>query len=361
MTMTTPSWVRVRVRVRHRRRAVVLAFSACALTAAVTGAVAFMLAASDVPSPVAGLPDAGTLTRTALPALRALQDLAAMATVGALVTAVFLVPTRQRELGPGGLHLLRASSWSAAGWAVAALMSVPVTVSDLLGRPVTDVVTQGLLQQFALSTDQPLTLVLTAWLAAVVATGARSVRSRAAAAVLLVVAVAALLPPVFAGHSGHGESSLVAPVTVAAHVLTVAVWLGGLLALLALALRQDPDLARTASRFSPLALGCFMAVLVTGLVNVVSRLGLTAALWSTGYGLILVGKVSVLGLVGLIAWWHRRRTLPNVVAGRPRGFVALALAEVLLLTVSLALGAALSRTAPPDPDRPVPAALAQLA
>lgn len=328
--------------------------AACVLTAAVVAVLTYLLAAPDT-TPVAGLPDAGTITRWGLPAARALADLFAVATTGALVTAAFLVPGTPRGFTPASQHLLHAARWCAAGWAAAALASVPLTVSDIVAQPVGDVLVGRTLVEYALTTDQTLALLLTAWLALVTAAFAKSARSRATAVPLLLVCGAALLPPVLTGHAGHGEQAVLGTVTTALHVATVAVWLGCLLSLLTLARSDHEALAPSAARFSGVALGCFVLVVVTGGATAVTRLNEPGDLLTTGYGLILVGKVIVLGLVGAVAWWHRRRTLPALHAGRPRAFAVFAMAEVLLLSAALAFGAALARTEPPQDDHPTAA------
>ena len=67
-------------------------------------------------------------------------------TIGAVLLAAFLVPPqRSGYLDVAGYRALRAASWTAAGWAAAAVLLVPLNVADALGRPVGDVLDPGLL------------------------------------------------------------------------------------------------------------------------------------------------------------------------------------------------------------------------
>src|SRR5919107_4991235 len=78
-----------------------------------------------------GLPDPGTLTTLALPAVRAIAQVCMVLAIGAVLLAAFLVPPqRSGYLDVAGYRALRAASWTAAGWTAAALLMVPLSMSD---------------------------------------------------------------------------------------------------------------------------------------------------------------------------------------------------------------------------------------
>jgi len=124
------------------------------------------------------------------------------------------------------------------------------------------------------------------------------------------------------GHPVAGSwPGLALPVT-AVHVAAMAVWLGGLTGLLVAVLRPGvptDDLAVALPRFSRLAFGSVVALVVTGIVQSVREVGTPAALVSTTYGWLLVGKlllvVVILAAAGVSRVWvqqhlgvHRSRT-----------------------------------------------------
>lgn len=116
--------------------------------------------------------------------------------------------------------------------------------------------------------------------------------------------------------AGHPIASTVPVLSVVSdlvHVLAMSVWLGGLVVLLAALLpSEDVGLfARVLPRFSTLALGSIVALLVSGTVQAVVQISPLAALWSTTYGLLVSLKVvgfAVLVYIGNLArTWVRDR------------------------------------------------------
>jgi putative copper resistance protein D len=135
--------------------------------------------------------------------------------------------------------------------------------------------------------------------------------------------------------------------TLSVHVVAASVWVGGLLALLVHGRGAD-DLAPAAARFSTVALGCFVATGLSGLLAAWLVLGGTVdgvpTALGSGYGALLVAKTVALVALGLFGRQHRRRTLPRLAAGDARGFRRFAAVEaaVMLATVALAVGLAAS-------------------
>ena len=67
---------------------------------------------------------------------------------------------------------------------------------------------------------------------------------------------------------------------------------------------------------------------------------------ASAYGLLVIGKTAALGLLGLAGLAHRTRTIRQL-PDRPRLFLRLAAAEVILMGATIGLAVALSRSAPP--------------
>ncbi len=111
--------------------------------------------------------------------------------------------------------------------------------------------------------------------------------------------------PGFAGHASTGRWTAVALPADMLHVLGMAVWLGGLV-MLAIARTDDHAYARVAERFSGLALGAVVLLVLTGTVQSIRQLEPISALWDSNYGRILIAKLVAFAVVLLIAAWSRR-------------------------------------------------------
>jgi copper transport protein len=123
---------------------------------------------------------------------------------------------------------------------------------------------------------------------------------------------------------GHASQAPLAPLSVAvdaAHLLAVATWLGGLAGLAAVLLvtpRAAPESGRALAsaalaRFSRLALWAVVAIGVTGLARAAGELSSPAQVVTTGYGLSLLLKTSLVVPVLILA--RRNRALVARLAG----------------------------------------------
>jgi cytochrome c oxidase assembly factor CtaG/methionine-rich copper-binding protein CopC len=297
-----------------------------------------------------GLPDPGPVTGIALVVLRLLGDAAAAVTVGGTVFAAFVLPGLDRTVGPAGYRLLRLAGLVAGVWALTALASLVATTSDLLGRPLSATSPRAVLS-VAVSVSQGQALLWQIGLAIAVAVLGRVAISRTAAAFAAVIALLAVVPPALTGHAAGAGNHQLAVSSLVVHVLAAALWAGGLVALLLV--RPRRLIVDAATAFSRVALVCFVAVAVSGAANAAVRLGGIGALISSGYGLLVLGKVGALAGLGVFGLAHRRWSLRRLAAGGRGAFAQLAGGEVILLAATFGVAAALSRTPTPvaaDPD-----------
>ncbi|MFE1957507.1 copper resistance protein CopC [Streptomyces sp. NPDC059479] len=109
-------------------------------------------------------------------------------------------------------------------------------------------------------------------------------------------------------HASTGiQTGLAMPVDVL-HLLAVAVWLGGLTALL-VALYRAPFIDSAAvGRFSRTAFLSVVVLAATGLYQSWRQVGSWSALWETSYGQLLLVKVGLVAVLVAIAWFSRRWT-----------------------------------------------------
>ncbi|MGW1187844.1 copper resistance CopC/CopD family protein [Streptomyces sp. NPDC002559] len=118
-----------------------------------------------------------------------------------------------------------------------------------------------------------------------------------------------------AEHASTGlQPGIAMPVDVL-HLLAVAAWLGGLVALL-VALHRTPDIDATAvRRFSRVAFGSVLVLTATGIYQSWRQVGTWSALTGTAYGQLLLVKVGLVGALVAIAWFSRRWTARLITNG----------------------------------------------
>lgn len=323
--------------------------AACALGALVS---AMLFGQGGPPRSIVELPTAGPLVTWSLPVLRLLLNACGMLAAGALLAGAVLVPAGSGRLAPVAVRCVRAAGGWALGWAACALLLLALTLADVLGVPLSELLAQDSLLPLAGSFAQIRALLMVAMAAMAIAVACRRVTRTGGAAVLLGVALLALVPPLYAGHSASAADHDMAVSSMMAHGVGVAAWVGGLAAIL-LYLRGARDiLPAVLTRFSALALGCFAAAGLSGVVNVVTRLQDLTVLWTSRYGQLILAKTVLLAALGGFGLLHRRRTIAAVVAGRARRpFLRLATGEVAVMAATVGLAVALSRT-PPPPEEP---------
>ncbi len=154
-----------------------------------------------------------------------------------------------------------------------------------------------------------------------VALGIAGLRSRAARAGSLVLALAVTLTASLTGHAADWGDFTPSIAIDWVHVMAVSAWTGGLLGLALCVLGPARDwpvalLGQAMRRFSRLAGICLLAVVVTGGYNIWIDLGGVSALWTSAYGRVLA--VKLLLFLGL-AWWGAvtRYTVVSRLGGRP--------------------------------------------
>lgn len=317
------------------------------------GAIATMVVAllvgGGAPRPAPpGLPDPGPLTGWGLPVSRLAMDVAAVATTGALLFAV-LAPARGGKLGDRAVRVVRLASAWAWAWAAAAALTLMFTLSDFLGQPVHQVQPQETLAGFVFQVSQGRALAVVVLAAVVLAATAREVRSLNGAGLLLVLTIGTVLPPPLTGHSADAANHDIATSSLILHVVAVTLWVGGLVGLIAFD-RSAPTLRAIAPRFSTLAVWCFAAAALSGVVNALVRLGGLAEAVTTSYGWLVLGKTVALVVLGWFGWRHRQMTLPALERGDAGAFRRFAVTEVAVMLATIGLAVALSRTPTPVPE-----------
>ena len=257
-----------------------------------------------------GLPDPGPVTTYGLPFVKAAGELAAVIAAGSFLFAAFMVPPQANGvLDVAGYRALRTGTAAAGIWTVCAVLMVPLTVSDISGQPLSSRLSPGAIWSVADLIDIAGAWRWTALFAAVVTVVSIPVLRWSWTPVLFGGALATLLPLALTGHSSSGGAHDVATNSLLVHLIAGAVWAGGLLALLAHALRSGDHAYLAARRFSAVALWCFVAMAVSGVINALVRLR-PEDLMQTRYGWLVLAKIVALVTLGFLGWrqrWRRTR------------------------------------------------------
>jgi hypothetical protein len=172
------------------------------------------------------LADPGPLTRWGVLVGRTAYDLAAIGTLGVLLVSVVLLPRSDGAFGPDAARLVRSVSWWSGAWSAAAALTAVLTLSKVAGLPAPSVLAPDVLP-LILDLETTRALLASAWLAALVAIGARLTRSPATGLLLLLTAAGALVLPTLTGHARHGELAAITATSLALHVVAAAAWVGG--------------------------------------------------------------------------------------------------------------------------------------
>lgn len=315
-----------------------------------TGLILLLRLGGGAPTPEpAGLPDPGPWTGWGIPVTDYLGIMLGIATVGALLVPLLSLPTPGTELRGTTYRAILSVRFLAPAWWLVTVAELVLTYSDQFAVPPGELDPSGA-WGWALLSDQGRAGLIQIGLIIVIVLARRWVLTVGESSLLLGLALAAILPPVFTGHSASAGSHDTAVVSLLVHITAVTIWLGGIIALwwhLSSSSRLRTIAAR---RFSLLAGWCLGLTLVSGVVNAAVRLGSIQAFATTDYGRGATVKIVLLACLVMLGARARRLVLGSRDGGDPIDPKRLTLAtglELLLLSLAAALGAGLSRTPPP--------------
>ena len=302
--------------------------------------------------PVAGLPDVGALVRWGLPIVRVVHDLAAATTIGLLVVAATIIPEGRHTCRR--ITAARYACVCGVAWVVAGFVGLVFSFASISGTTLSDPTFGAQFQTFVFQLDFLRVAAISFAMALVVTMGAAVVRRRSGMLALAALSILAMLPLSLAGHASGAVNHDLAVNSLAVHLVAAVLWVGGLLALAMLRPLLGKALAVSVQRYSTLAGWCFVAVAVSGAVNAWIRVGSIGNLASS-YGALVILKVLALVILGIAGWQQRSQVVDRIAADPLAGrlFGRLALLELVVMGAALALGAALSRSAPPGVEVPV--------
>ena len=130
----------------------------------------------------------------------------------------------------------------------------------------------------------------------------------------LLLAIAALSSPIFQSHASSGGSHLMAIGTLMVHIIALAMWVGGLIAILITVEIDQATREIALKRFSKMTFWTAIAVVTSGTVNAWIRMNFSGA-WQGTYGLLLAQKILLTAFVLALAASEYRRTAAFITCG----------------------------------------------
>lgn len=246
------------------------------------------------------------------------------------------VLARRSRFAPASLpfetRMRRILRISAVVGLLASLASLPIQAATAAGVPLLDGLDSDLLGDVIGTRYGTIALLRSiAWAAIVfyVFLAPRTVWSRSGNLLGALTVPAALLvvAPALSGHaSTQGPTALLVPAATL-HVAAMAVWLGGLVALLAAVPRgtgaletgeRPALLGDLLGRFPPIALWSVIALAAGGIVQAVVEVGSFPALVEDGFGRAVLVKAALLLALAGLGWHNRNRLIPAIarIAGK---------------------------------------------
>lgn len=327
------------------------ALLAVSLGAIGTLGLGLVLGGAAEPLPLA---DPGVVVRLGQPITKLVLNLSMATAIGALVLASFAANDQERS------RLQPVASWATALWLFAAAANFVMTYLSASGSEVSygPQFSEGL-WLFATQIELGTLLAFNLGFAFLLSLTTLAFGGRRMTAINAAIGMAGLYPLAESGHASSDSGHALAVNSLLMHLVGISVWVGGLIALYAVFRAGSERTEVLVSRYSTLALAAFFLVGVSGLTSGFIRLYGPEDIFGP-YGLLLIGKASLLTVLGLFGARYRLGALSKISASAA-GFLKLVVVELFIMGAAVGLGTALATTAlPEDPAQfvqPTPAEL----
>ena len=278
-------------------------------------------------------------------AFKFLNLIGGFAVVGALLSMAFLVINKDGFLTTSGEKVRRLLKISSTIWVVGALGTVIFTLAQILGTTFSDALDLTVIRSFLTQISLGKYLAFQALMATVVLIFSFATKKIESLIILLALTIAGLVAPVFESHAASGGSHLLVIGSLVIHVIALALWVGGVIALGTLSAQDRPV---AVPRFSQMALWSAIAVVISGTINAWARLNFADA-WNSSYAFIVLGKIFATVILLGIGYLHRK-TLSNKDSINWVGFAKLLSVEAAIMVITVVMGTWLSTSS--SPDRP---------
>jgi cytochrome c oxidase assembly factor CtaG/putative copper export protein len=271
-----------------------------------------------------------------------LSFLAAISTIGFLLSIAFLQIDANGRLQNRAIQLRNRTFFVCLIWLATSALQIVLTLAKILDVSVSEALSGGSLRSFLFQIELGQYLLAQLLVIALVTIIIRRINSVLAATVTLCISLLGLIVPIFQSHSASSGSHQLAIGSLVVHVAALALWVGGIFALVVLS-KEDRKIALP--RFSQMALWAAIAVVVSGATNAWVRLNFQAA-WSSAYARIVIIKI-VLTLILIYLGWRNRRSLSKSDTSGLGFITRIVIVEAVLMCAIVVLGSWLSQLDPP--------------
>ena len=288
------------------------------------------------------LADPGPFVRWGQPISKLILNLSMAVSVGSLVLSAFAANSEERRL------LQPVSSWAASLWLGSSATYFILTYLNVSGSTISygPLFSEGL-WLFATQIELGTLLAINLGIALLLSLTTIAFQGQRMGAVNAAIALAGLYPLAESGHASSDAGHALAVNSMLLHLVGVTIWVGGLVALFAL-FRTGERASVLVSRYSTLALLSFVLVASSGMVSGFIRLYQPSDLL-TPYGLLLMGKASLLIVLGVMGVRYRAGLVEKV-KQKASAFWSLVAFELFVMGAAMGLGTALAAT--PLPENP---------
>jgi putative copper resistance protein D len=267
---------------------------------------------------------------------------ASFATVGFLLAMGFLLLDEAGKLSASAKALRNSAAITALVWAFGQALNILTTLANILGTTLLGALDPTSLRSFVSQIDLGKYMFIQLCLALIICALVSRARTVAAANALLLIAIIAVIAPIFASHSASSGSHSLAIGSLIVHVVALTFWVGGLIAITVL---SADDRAIALPRFSSLSLWTVIAVVVSGSTNAWARLNFQSA-WSSNYARLVILKVLLTSVLIYLGYLNRKH-LSGKWQISLKSLTRLLFIEVTIMLATVLAGSRLSNMAPP--------------
>jgi len=290
------------------------------------------------------LQDPGPFVRWALPVAKLTVNVSGAIMLGSLVVALFALAPRERAFGVA----LDTASIGAAVFTVSSGATTFLNYMLALNPQL------SLGQEFGAQLGNYLTTreIGQAWLLQTIAGGvvtvlAFAVRGWVTTLITTTLAGASLVPMATQSHSGDLADHNLVVMAITVHIVGAAVWLGGLLVLVAIRPVLEPDRMRLVlERYSSIAIAMFVVVAISGFLRSLASIADVSQLVTHPYGIVLLLKIVMLLAMGALGAWYRRGLIAKSGEKNAMFWAVIAL-ELVFMGIASGAAAALARSSSP--------------
>ena len=260
-----------------------------------------------------------------------LNTLSGVAVVGAFLSLAFLFPEKDGRFTQASARLLKTLPLIIMAWAIFAIGNLLATLANLFELSILNILDLTTIRSYVTQTSLGKLQMFQVIISTLLLVLAYSLKKTGGAVLGFLLSLSALIAPIFQSHSSQAGSHGLAIGSLIIHVIALTCWVGCVASLIFM----NNEIRKFAlHRISAIATWSVAAVVVSGAISSLLRLGLTSD-WLTPYGYLIITKIVLLGVVAVVAPKIRRELKTMYIKF-----------EIALLVIVVGIGAILSRFTP---------------